>query len=237
MSAKRELFAGETFAQWTILDPTSIMRKGSRLVVCQCVCGTTKAVHVTHLIHNRSTACRSCATKEAARHRDNTAYAHLRPPSSLRHGHAGGGRSLTYRSWQAMLARCENTKNIGWQRYGGKGIAVCERWHTFEHFLTDMGERPGKGYTLDRHDNTKGYEPTNCRWATWKQQNRNTSRNRLYTFQGATHPLCTWAEIAGLAWQCLRWRLDHGWTIERSLTTPSGKKESHQITSALTAKF
>lgn len=95
---------------------------------------------------------------------------------SFVHGHTSGGSfSPTYRTWRSMLNRCSDPKSVGWRYYGGKGVTVCERWMLFTSFLADMGLRP-KGMTLDRIDGDKGYEPSNCRWATRSQQmvNRNT---------------------------------------------------------------
>jgi hypothetical protein len=71
-----------------------------------------------------------------------------------------------------MIQRCENPKAANWPRYGGKGVTVCDRWHSFEAFLEDMGERP-PGMTLDREKGHIGYQPDNCRWATLEQQNAN----------------------------------------------------------------
>lgn len=94
------------------------------------------------------------------------------------HGHSAHGRSRTYVSWEAMHQRCRNPNKDGFERYGGRGITVCERWRDFENFLADMGERPA-GKTLDRYPNPDGdYEPLNCRWATPKEQQANRCASR-----------------------------------------------------------
>ena len=74
-----------------------------------------------------------------------------------------------------MLQRCDNPRYQKYANHGGRGIAVCDRWYSFELFLADMGERP-PGLTLDRKDNDGHYEPANCRWATYEQQNQNNRR-------------------------------------------------------------
>jgi hypothetical protein len=98
---------------------------------------------------------------------------------SLTHGHTvRGERSPTYTSWAAMRERCTRPGYHNYHLYGGAGIRVCARWNDFSNFLADMGERP-EGMTLDRIDSTKGYEPSNCRWATSTTQNRNSANTKL----------------------------------------------------------
>jgi hypothetical protein len=96
-----------------------------------------------------------------------------------RHGHCRRGlRTPTYDSWLSMRQRCGNPRHARFSDYGGRGISIDPRWATFLGFLTDMGERP-PGTTLDRRDKDGPYSPSNCRWATLSQQNRNRRRRQL----------------------------------------------------------
>ena len=78
-------------------------------------------------------------------------------------------KSKTYRTWKEMRQRCGNPNADQYKWYGGRGVKICERWSDFVNFLVDMGERP-EGKTIDRIDSDKDYEPSNCRWATPKEQ-------------------------------------------------------------------
>jgi len=98
------------------------------------------------------------------------------------HGHSIKGReSATYRAWHSMITRCHCPTVSNYDRYGGRGILVCDRWRTFENFLADMGEAPTDKRSPDRIDNEKGYEPGNVRWASAADQARNRRNNKLTT--------------------------------------------------------
>lgn len=141
----------------------------------------------------------------------------------MRHGHASGGkRSRVYMVWDAMKRRCDTPTHREWHRYGGRGIAVCQRWLVFENFLSDMGEPP-EGLSLDRIDNDGPYSPENCRWATKARQQRNRRNVPTVTFNGETKTVPDWAEDLGIALHVLKRRFARGWTADRALTTRPGR--------------
>lgn len=141
--------------------------------------------------------------------------------TTLRHGHArDGAMSPTYKSWQSMIGRCCRPHVHGYKNYGGRGIRVCERWMTFDHFLADMGERPSTEHTLDRKDVNGHYEPGNVRWAHKSEQANNRRVTIRLTFRGETLPIAEWCRRLGLNRRVVSQRIASGWSHEAALATP-----------------
>ena len=149
----------------------------------------------------------------------------------VKHGHSRRGRvSSEYMAWRAMRQRCQNPNNDRYHRYGSRGIKVCERWQSFQNFLTDMGEKPSTDLTLERMDNDGNYEPGNCKWATQKEQAGNRQASpKQYPFVGlgpngekvlsnnqSEFARCYGLDNADIS-HCLTGRLEthKGWRFER----------------------
>lgn len=127
-----------------------------------------------------------------------------------------------YWVWADMLSRCRNPNHAAYVNYGGRGIKVCDAWHSFQQFLADMGERPPGGL-LDRIDNDGDYGPHNCRWSTRKEQNSNR-RNCIYVeCDGEKVTLRELCRRRNLPYRPIVKRIqDRHWPIELALATPIG---------------
>lgn len=163
-----------------------------------------------------SNGCRTCTLAKRARYREANR-------DKLRDNARADRRAVPERGcWQAMLARCYDNKNRSFKNYGGRGIGVCERWReSFDAFLEDMGRRPSPRHTVDRADPNGNYEPSNCRWATPKEQARNMRRNHVVTAFGKAQCLAAWSEELGVPLTRIRDRLRLGWDAERALSEPA----------------
>lgn len=188
---------GKKFHLLTAIRPE---RDGKRTFwVCICDCGNTCRIETNNLRRqNRKPSC-GCYARSAV-------------------GEANATHRMTgtrvYRSWVSMKMRCQNPEDLTYERYGGRGILVCDRWQSFENFLADMGTPPTEKHTLDRIDVNGNYEPENCRWATPKQQARNTRRNIFYDFFGQQMTAPEIAEKTGVPLVTIRKRLASGHPIE-----------------------
>lgn len=172
--------AGRRVGRLTVVS-FSGSRGGKRMWRCLCDCGKETLSSAGNLVSGRSSSC-GCAAKEKTIAR------------STRHG---GSHSPEYAAWRNMLARCECPGSSSYPRYGGAGISVCPEWHSFEQFLSDLGPRPTSRHSVDRIDNSRGYEPANCRWSTPSQQAGNRKGSILVEFGGAVCPLKEACAVSG----------------------------------------
>jgi len=118
---------------------------------CVCSCGKTSVTRADKL---KSGLAKSCGCGRITHHMTGT---------------------KTHDVWVNMIQRCRNKNSKNFHRYGGRGISVCDRWLSFENFLSDMGEKPD-GLSIERINNDGNYEPSNCRWATQYDQTQNRTK-------------------------------------------------------------
>ncbi len=211
--------AGHRFSKWTVLYFVGAINRVARWV-CKCDCGTQRMLSQAALRQGRTKTC-GCSRNER--------------PDVRKHGLCDAPGS---RNYYHMRDRCTNPKHIEWEAYGGRGIAVCNRWlngttdkYGIECFFEDMGAPPER-HSIDRINNEGGYwcgkcpecielrHPSNCRWATSIQQANNTRANVLLTFQNRTHTISEWGRILDIKGPTLWNRLNLGWSIDRTLSTP-----------------
>lgn len=211
MSAKipDETFLGKTFNYWTILTTTESVGKNKvRMVEAKCICGNIKIIALKNILRGMS---KSCGCKK------------LEMFLKSRGTHGLSRSTQLYRVYIDMKARCYNKNSPAYKYYGGRGIIICDEWLNYFVAFYDWSMSHGyrKGLTIDRHPNKLGnYEPSNCRWGTWKIQSRNRTSNHEITLNGETKILIEWAEQYGIAPTTLDERLKNGWTVERAITEP-----------------
>lgn len=199
---------GDTSNRWTVLDP-DVREKGRRKYLCRCDCGTERLLGPTDFVQSRTKSC-GCLNAEVSRER------------ATKHG-----RRFTKLNavWANMRARCTNPKHIGWVRYGGRGITVCEEWDDFTVFrewALDAGYVEDADYRqeVDRIDNDGPYSPDNCRVVSPKKNRQNTSASHMLTAFGEMKSMGAWADDPRcvVSYYTLRTRTQRGWDTQRALT-------------------
>lgn len=199
---------GQKFGRLKVIQRSDKKQLRETCWLCICDCGGKIIVRGSSLRKGDTKSC-GCLKKGG---------------NNLKHGHSRvGQRSKTYRTWRGMVNRCVCKIHEHYHYYGGRGIQVCDRWIKFENFLEDMGESPSIDHSIDRINNERGYCKENCRWATHKEQCRNRRTNRLITFDGKTQCIAAWSEELNIKQNTIGFRLNRGWTIEETLTTPVGR--------------
>ncbi len=127
-------------------------------------------------------------------------------------------RAPEYNCWVAMRQRCENPKDPDYKHYGGRGIAVCDRWTDYAGFISDMGKKPSREHSIERRDNERGYSPKNCYWGTKQVQCNNQRRNLFLEFNGEKLTIGQWEHRLGFKKSTIASRLRCGWPVERALS-------------------
>lgn len=205
---------GQKFGRLTVISRSKHSCDEHASWLCRCDCGNTCVVNGRCLRQGSTQSC-GCYQREMCKKWSTT------------HGET---KTRLYHSWLNMKARCYNTNNHKYYRYGARGIYVCDEWKN--DFVTFRDWSLSHGYnddlTIDRIDNDGPYAPWNCRWTTSDTQANNKSSNVMITLNNITHDRTEWEHIMNFDEGRLRRRLNNGWTIYDALTIPNNIKHSNE---------
>lgn len=192
---------GKRYGRLTVicLDHSS---RSSTFWSCRCDCGKNVSVRGS-LLKNGTTKSCGCLRKELMRETKTT---------------HGLSNSRLYHIWHSMILRCEYPSSHSYQRYGGRGITVCDEWHSFEKFR-DWAYANGytEYLTIDRKNNSGNYEPSNCRWVTNRDQCNNRRSNHICQFRGENMTISEIATLTGLPYKALYGRIYRGSSAEQAV--------------------
>jgi hypothetical protein len=213
---------GKKFGRLIVVARAPNARNRQAEWYCKCDCGTEDVRMNGSSLRSGHTISCGCVHSEVC------------AKMLTKHGHAAGELSGTYITWESIKGRCLNPNNPSFDRYGGRGIAICRNWKdSYPNFLESMGEKPSEKHSIDRINNSGNYScgkcdecvangwPLNTRWATQTQQARNKSNNRILTINGVRKCLAEWAAETGMRCGTISERLKRGWTDEAAVFTPA----------------
>lgn len=176
---------GQRFDRLVVIERADVNKGRKPAWTCLCDCGQT--------LETTGDSLKSGATRSCGCYRRETSSELCK--SRSKHDDT---RSTEWYVWQGIRQRCQNSRSRDYSHYGERGIKVCDRWQSYESFLADMGRRPSSKHSLDRIDVDGDYEPSNCRWATQREQQNNRRNNRLIEWQGETRTASEWARELGI---------------------------------------
>lgn len=210
MPSFKPIKAGTRFGRLVVVgDPIREKYKLTKYR-CACDCGAETVSVGSNLTFGSATSC-GCARNETL--------------SKLKTTH-GKSKTRLHNMWCGMKARCSNKNHDSYKNYGAKGIKVGVEFSDFARFEAwALKSGYKRGLTIERKNNNLGYSPSNCKWADYTEQNRNSSHVHKVFYNGQNLCLQEWSEKTGIPAPVIRRRLKDGWTVERSLTKKSTNKK------------
>lgn len=197
-------YIGKTINKLTVCN---IVKKNNRLYFnCICECGKSALIRTDAVISGKTKSC-GCLKGSSPKRFTNISRKDYHKLQS---------------TWFRINYRCHNKNHHKYPFYGAKGIYVCDQWRNSldDFILWSINNGYSYNLTIDRIDNSKGYSPENCRWATLKQQQRNRNVTKMFTYNNVTKPISEWCEILNLPYDATKERLKHGWSMEKCISTP-----------------
>lgn len=204
---------GQIFGRLTAIRPYETKRSGTYWY-CECECGNNCVVLSQKLSSGHTVSC-GCRVREVRNNIGENNKTHNMSNTRI------------YKIYRGMISRCYKNYSTNYKRYGGRGITVCQEW--LDDFMNFYNWAMDNGYSddlsIDRIYPNGNYEPSNCRWATAKEQANNTRSTVFLTYNGETKSASEWAEITGIRQGTIvRRKTSYGWSDEECLTIKVGEK-------------
>lgn len=194
---------GQRFGLLTVIGKDDTRKGSGSYWKCKCDCGGYITTQAKNLKAGYTKSC-GCLFRTAERIAMVSENGRKNRRSASSNFAERVAKHPLYQIWIDMRKRCNSPNNHAYKYYGGRGIKVCDRWNGdngFENFVNDMGERPGKEYSIDRIDVNGGYCPENCRWATDIEQMNNTRRNSYVIYKDKRLSVTEFSRITGISHQ------------------------------------
>jgi hypothetical protein len=202
--------SGRAFGKLTAIVPVGLNKSRQYVWWCHCECGGNSIANGSNLLRGNTLACGCVRQVDLA---DRT----------RKHGMS---KTRMFKIWTGVTKRCTNENCSSYNRYGGRGIEMCDRWkESFENFYGDMKDGYADNLTLEREDPNGNYCKDNCKWATMIEQARNKTNSVFIEYNGQKKSMAEWAELKGVPSGTIGNRIRAGWSVERSFT-PTGRNSS-----------
>lgn len=207
MAHRKTIEAGTVFGRLTVIGVGQSGYLNRSQSKCVCECGVTGEFDNNRLRRGKVRSC-GCITPEP------------------KHGRSG---DPIHKVWGAVIQRCTNPKSTSYNRYGERGVTICDAWRDFAVFLADMGDRPSDNHSIDRIDNDGNYScgkcgdciqngwSLNCRWATPEEQANNKRSNLVVTVDGKSMTAAQWEKVTGVSQKKIRQRIFRGWSDKEAV--------------------
>lgn len=197
---------GKKFDKLTVTKFLGTNKHTEHIWECVCDCGTICTVTTNSLMNRKFHRCRKCAGKAISATKTKMFYAINPTRENIR----------LHETYVNMITRCYNKNYKAFERYGGRGIKVCEEWKQDENKFAEWATCHGYdiALTLDRIDNDGNYEPNNCRFVDRTVQANNRKTNYILEYNGEKDTLANWARRLNLGYYYIQSRAYKGKSLE-----------------------
>lgn len=185
---------GKRFGMLEVMEKVGTDNNSHVMYLCKCDCGNIKTMLSNHIQISKSCGCMHGANFKTH----------------------GMGKTRLFYIWSNMKQRCQNPNIKNYERYGARGIKVCDEWQEFVPFMEwALANGYSEDLSIDRIDSNGNYKPSNCRWATIEVQANNKRSNSFIEYNGEKRTIAEWSKITGISSSTILMRQRRGWGVDK----------------------